>query len=69
MIQEKAAQGAVGVFVSILNWAVSTVKHAVRLTEGPDQGECWWGSAALLLNLNLFTVQVTFTQNVQHFHT
>lgn len=43
MIQEKAAQGAVGVFVSILNWVLSTVKkkkHTVRLTEGPDQGEC-----------------------------
>lgn len=40
MIQEKAARGAVGVFVSILNWTVSTVKHTVRLTEKPDEGTC-----------------------------
>lgn len=48
MIQEKAAQGAVGVFVSILNRAVSTVKRTVRMTEVLDEGACWWGSAALL---------------------
>lgn len=39
MIREKAAQGAVGMFVSILNRAVSTVKRTARLTEGPDPGE------------------------------
>ena len=38
MIQEKASRGAVGVFVSVLNRLLSTVKDTVWRTEGPDQG-------------------------------